>query len=318
MYKQIVTSILLCCTIVLATPTTLADDANLNADTTETVQGNISEENTSLPGENNHSSDNTFIPGHGNVSVGNTYIGGDNNTSQGNTYIQGDNNVSIGNTHVAGSNNTAEGNTYVGGSNNTHVGKTTFGADNKYSSDGTYYGTSNYDSSSSPILDMIAEIIDMILRSISAIIIILICLPFLYGIASFVVDVIKELVQHITNKEDSDSISPKDDLDIKEDTPTAPVPTIPAPPKPPLESAPPPPSQEIRNGLFVSVVFKKGGKPYDYFLGNHIGINVGDEVEVYVHDKWAHRIKRKTARVVYISQPGETSLYARSVIIGKL
>ena len=68
----------------------------------------------------------------------------------------------------------------------------------------------------------------------------------------------------------------------------------------------------------VSVVFKKGGKPYDYFLGNHIGINVGDEVEVYVHDKWAHRIKRKTARVVYISQPGETSLYARSVIIGKL
>ncbi|WP_302166759.1 hypothetical protein [Mitsuokella multacida] len=165
MYKQVLASILLCVSIIFATPVTLADDTNLGSSTPSLsgniVQENISENNTTIHGENNDSSGNTFVPGHGNVSMGNTYIGGSNNTSHGNTYIQGDNNVSIGNTHIAGSNNVAEGNTYVGGSNNTHIGETTVGADNKYSSNRTYHGASNrsYNSSQPSLSDIIVKII---------------------------------------------------------------------------------------------------------------------------------------------------------------
>lgn len=308
MYKQIVTSILLCCTIVLATPTTLADDANLNADTTETVQGNISEENTSLPGENNHSSDNTFIPGHGNVSVGNTYIGGDNNTSQGNTYIQGDNNVSIGNTHIAGSNNVAEGNTYVGGSNNTHIGETTVGADNKYSSNRTYYGASNQSSKSSQ-----PSLSDIIVRIICALILLMMLAPIVINVGSFIIDVVRTLARYIIDKyegyQERKKYTPlEDEPIIKETAPVEPAPPQPIPPPPP----------KFHEGIFVSVEFRKGGKAYDYFLGRHTDVNIGDKVEVYVHDRRSHRLKKKKARVVYISEPGEISPYARSEISRKL
>lgn len=320
MYKQVLASILLCCSIIFATPVTLADDTNLDSAASfssgNTVQENISEDNTTVYGENNISSGNTFIPGNGNVSMGNTYIGGNNNTSHGNTYIQGDNNVSIGNTHIAGSNNVAEGNTYVGGSNNTHIGETTVGADNKYSSNRTYYGASNQSSKSSQ-----PSLSDIIVRIICALILLMILAPIVINVGSFIIDVMRALARYIIDKyewhRERKRYTPLEDEPIIKETahdePPAEPPAEPAAP----QSVPPSPPR-FYEGIFVSVEFRKGGKAYDYFLGKHTDVNIGDKVEVYVHDRRSHRLKKKKARVVYISEPGEISPYARSEISRKL
>lgn len=324
MYKQVLARILLCCSIIFATPVTLADDTNLDrtalVSSGNTVQENISGDNTAVYGENNVSSDNTFIPGNGNVSMGNTYIGGNNNTSHGNTYIQGDNNVSIGNTHIAGSNNVAEGNTYVGGSNNTHIGETTVGADNKYSSNRTYYGASNQSSKSSQ-----PSLSDIIVRIICALILLMILAPIVINVGSVIIDVMRALARYAIDKyegyRERKNYTPlEDEPIIKETVPppaeplTPPVKPAPPQPVPPSSSSPP----KFHEGIFVSVEFRKGGKAYDYFLGRHTDVNIGDKVEVYVHDRRSHRLKKKKARVVYISEPGEISPYARSEISRKL
>lgn len=324
MYKQVQASILLCCSIIFATPVTLADDTNLDsaapASSGNTVQENVSEDNTAIYGENNISSENTFIPGNGNVSMGNTYIGGNNNTSHGNTYIQGDNNVSVGNTHIAGSNNVAEGNTYVGGSNNTHIGETTVGADNKYSSNRTYYGASNQSSKSSQ-----PSLSDIIVRIICALILLMMLAPIIINVGSFIIDVVRALARYAIDKyegyRERKKYTPLEDEPSKKETAPPPAeppapPVEPAPPQP-VPSPPPPPSK-FPEGIFVSVEFRKGGKAYDYFLGRHTDVNIGDKVEVYVHDRRSHRLKKKKARVVYISEPGEISPYARSEISRKL
>lgn len=323
MYKQILASILLCCSIIFATPVTLADDTNLDSaapvSSGNTVQENVSEDNTAVYGENNVSSDNTFIPGNGNVSMGNTYIGGNNNTSHGNTYIQGDNNVSIGNTHIAGSNNVAEGNTYVGGSNNTHIGETTVGADNKYSSNRTYYGASNQSSKSSQ-----PSLSDIIVRIICALILLMMLAPIVINVGSFIIDVVRTLARYIIDKyegyRERKKYTPLEDEPIIKETapdePPAEPDALPVEPAPPQPVPPPPP--KFYEGIFVSVEFRKGGKAYDYFLGKHTDVNIGDKVEVYVHDRRSHRLKKKKARIVYISEPGEISPYARSEISRKL
>lgn len=324
MYKQVLASILLCVSIIFATPVTLADDTNLGSSTPSLsgniVQENISENNTTIHGENNDSSGNTFVPGHGNVSMGNTYIGGSNNTSHGNTYIQGDNNVSIGNTHIAGSNNVAEGNTYVGGSNNTHIGETTVGADNKYSSNRTYHGASNrsYNSSQPSLSDIIVKII-------CALSLLMMLAPIVINVGSFIIDAMRALARYAIDKyegyRERKKYTPLEDEPSKKETAPPPAeppaqPAEPAPPQPVPPSSSPPP--KFHEGIFVSVEFRKGGKAYDYFLGRHTDVNIGDKVEVYVHDRRSHRLKKKKARVVYISEPGEISPYARSEISRKL
>ena len=333
MYKQVLASILLCVSIIFATPVTLADDTNLGSSTPSLsgniVQENISENYTTIHGENNDSSGNTFVPGHGNVSMGNTYIGGSNNTSHGNTYIQGDNNVSIGNTHIAGSNNVAEENAYVGGSNNTHIGETTVGADNKYSSNRTYSGASNQSSKSSQ-----PSLSDIIIRIIYALTLLMILAPIVINVGPVIIDVMRALARYIIDKyewhrERKRYTSLEDKPIIKVTAPDEPptetlaepvaLPVEPAapqsvPPSPPSPSPPP----KFHERIFVSVEFRKGGKAYDYFLGRHTDVNIGDKVEVYVHDRRSHCLKKKKARVVYISEPGEISPYARSEIIGKL
>lgn len=324
MYKQVLARILLCCSIIFATPVTLADDTNLDRTALvslgNTVQENISGDNTAVYGENNVSSDNTFIPGNGNVSMGNTYIGGSNNTSHGNTYIQGDNNVSIGNTHIAGSNNVAEGNTYVGGSNNTHIGETTVGADNKYSSNRTYHGASNrsYNSSQPSLSDIIVKII-------CALFLLMMLAPIVVNVGSFIIDAMRALARYAIDKyegyRERKKYTPLEDEPSKKETAPPPAeppapPAEPTPPQPVPPSSSPPP--KFHEGIFVSVEFRKGGKAYDYFLGRHTDVNIGDKVEVYVHDRRSHRLKKKKARVVYISEPGEISPYARSEISRKL
>ena len=73
----------------------------------------------------------------------------------------------------------------------------------------------------------------------------------------------------------------------------------------------PPPSSET----FVSVIFREGDrKHYDYLLGDIRDVHVGDFVEVYFNNKASGKVERRTAKVIYVSEPGEVSDYARSNI----
>ena len=68
------------------------------------------------------------------------------------------------------------------------------------------------------------------------------------------------------------------------------------------------------SGIFVSVIFRKGDrKYYDYFVGDN-DVHVGDFVEVYFNNKATGRVERRVAQVIYVSEPGEVSEYARSKI----
>ena len=76
----------------------------------------------------------------------------------------------------------------------------------------------------------------------------------------------------------------------------------------------PPPSSET----FVSVIFKEGDKKYyDYFVGDN-DVRVGDFVEVYFNNKASGKVERRVAKVIYVSEPGEVSDYARSKIKRKV
>lgn len=112
--------------------------------------------------------------------------------------------------------------------------------------------------------------------------------------------------------------------------------------KPVKPPEPPPPLPRPVEGRFVQVIFKKGSrKRYDYLIGNVCGLKVNDFVLVPIHkskerlDKETQRMlieveltgkqgekPRKTtclrAKVMRISEPGETSQYARSAVIKKL
>ena len=69
---------------------------------------------------------------------------------------------------------------------------------------------------------------------------------------------------------------------------------------------------------FVSVIFNEGDeKSYDYFLGKHRNVHVGDFVEVYATDKTDGKPKWAIAQVVYVSKRGESSKYAKSTIVKK-
>lgn len=72
----------------------------------------------------------------------------------------------------------------------------------------------------------------------------------------------------------------------------------------------PPPS-----GTFVSVIFKEHDtKYYDYLLGDNRDVQVGDFVKVYFNNKATGRVECRVAQVIYVSEPGEVSEYARSKI----
>jgi len=72
---------------------------------------------------------------------------------------------------------------------------------------------------------------------------------------------------------------------------------------------------EIIVKRFVSVIFSEDSKKsYDYFLGKHKNVQVGDFVEVYADKLDNGKPKWAIAKVVYLSSPGETSEYARSSI----
>lgn len=71
----------------------------------------------------------------------------------------------------------------------------------------------------------------------------------------------------------------------------------------------------IDENTFVRVIFREGDrKYYDYFVGDNQDVQVGDFVEVYFNNKASGKVERRTAKVIYVSEPGETSDYARSKI----
>lgn len=71
----------------------------------------------------------------------------------------------------------------------------------------------------------------------------------------------------------------------------------------------------IDANIFVSVIFKEHDKKYyDYFLGDNPDVKIGDFVEVYFNNKISGKTECRIAKVIYISEPGEVSEYARSVI----
>lgn len=71
----------------------------------------------------------------------------------------------------------------------------------------------------------------------------------------------------------------------------------------------------IDNKRFVQMIFKPDAKnSYDYLLGNNPDVQVGDFVEVYVADKDGGKPNWSIAQVIYISEPGEVSEYAKSKI----
>lgn len=66
---------------------------------------------------------------------------------------------------------------------------------------------------------------------------------------------------------------------------------------------------------FIQVIFTPNSKKrYDYLLGNNHDVRVGDFVEVFVSDSEMGKPKWSVAQVVYISEPGEVSKYAKSKI----
>lgn len=66
---------------------------------------------------------------------------------------------------------------------------------------------------------------------------------------------------------------------------------------------------------FVQVIFKPDAENYyDYFLGNNTDIQVGDFVEVYANDTDNGKPSWTVAQVIYISEPGEVSKFAKSKI----
>ena len=76
----------------------------------------------------------------------------------------------------------------------------------------------------------------------------------------------------------------------------------------------PTPPQNVKK-RFVQVVFNPDSKKcYDYFLGNNPDVKVGDFVEVYVSNNDNGKPEWAVAKVVYLSDPGETSDYAKSKI----
>ena len=81
----------------------------------------------------------------------------------------------------------------------------------------------------------------------------------------------------------------------------------------PSNRALPPPSE-----IFVSVIFREGDKKYyDYFVGDN-DVRGGDFVEVYFNNKASGKVERRVAKVIYVSEPGEVSDYARSNIKRKV
>lgn len=72
---------------------------------------------------------------------------------------------------------------------------------------------------------------------------------------------------------------------------------------------------QIKDRRFVQVIFTPDAKnSYDYLLGNNPDVQVGDFVEVYVADKDGGKPNWSVAQVIYISEPGEKSEYAKSKI----
>ena len=68
---------------------------------------------------------------------------------------------------------------------------------------------------------------------------------------------------------------------------------------------------------FVNVIFEAGAKrSYSYLVGD-FEVKVGDFVVVPISDRDSGQSKSKSAKIVYISAPGETSSYAKSEIIKK-
>lgn len=74
-------------------------------------------------------------------------------------------------------------------------------------------------------------------------------------------------------------------------------------------------SSAVKVKTFVKVIFSKDSKKsYDYFLGKHKDVQIGDFVEVYANKLDNGKPRCAIAEVVYISSPGETSEHAKSSI----
>ena len=67
---------------------------------------------------------------------------------------------------------------------------------------------------------------------------------------------------------------------------------------------------------FVNVIFEKDApKSYSYLIGD-FEVKVGDFVVVHTSDN-AGNVRLRTAQIIYISSPGETSPYAKTEIFKK-
>ena len=76
-------------------------------------------------------------------------------------------------------------------------------------------------------------------------------------------------------------------------------------------------SQSKSEKIFVKVIFEKdAAKSYDYLLGD-FEVKVGDFVVVRTGHINSGQATLRSAQVVYISEPGETSEYAKSKIFKK-
>lgn len=79
----------------------------------------------------------------------------------------------------------------------------------------------------------------------------------------------------------------------------------------------PKPKKSTAKKRFVQVIFQKDAKKsYDYFIGN-FDVKIGDFVVVHTKDSDSGKIRLVSAKVVYISKPGEVSEYANSKIFKK-
>ena len=242
---------------------------------------NISSDNIIIGGENNQYSNNEIVSGNNNVKIGNTYIAGNNNDVSDNTHEQGDNNTYTNNTIVGSSNNDIHDKYSVGKSNRNISGKSR-----------TYNDSNDSNDFINSILSAITSIIKIIVLSVRLVIGCVVVIIIAYWLIDDTADTNKTVNKSSSNN--SVVVTPP----IVSDTA---LPKI----------------QNSFDHRFVSVSFSPNArKTYDYFVGYCHWVNIGDVVEVCVHDRRnGGKIVHKKAVVEYISQPDEESYYARSSIV---
>lgn len=315
------------------------------------IHNNFYSDNTTIGGTNNHYENNIVEKGTNNIFIGNTHFAGNNNNVTNNVHKQGSNNIYIGNTTVSSSNNDIH-DTYSEGSDNNVVINSD---DDVKAITGDEYNpkVSPYSNIYTPrtekakkqpypykddtnnavcIFILIAVALFLIVHfRLQGLVVYILSVPFrivhwlIYDLYDFFNEVsgpVREdtlwYADMITDQNTKPDVQPKHhpshpvhrhlnhSSHIHPAHSNASI-TVPAPVKPPLP---------LSDEKFCSVRFPgRSKKTYDYFIGDLEDIEVGDIVEVFVHDRWTETIVKKLATVTYLSRDGEVSPYARSTVI---